>query len=62
MNIAYYILTLSFLVNISGAIINQQATSTITQTNVKVLQTAPAIAMGNLYIPTSQALANADNN
>ncbi len=41
---------------------NQQVTDAITQTNVKVLGDAPAIAMGNLYIATSQALENATRN
>jgi hypothetical protein len=42
--------------------VNPQITDSITQTNVKVLGDAPAIAMGNLYQATSQALANAAHN
>lgn len=42
--------------------VNNQITDSITQTNVKVLGDAPAIAMGNLYQATSQALANAAHN
>jgi hypothetical protein len=39
--------------------VNDQITDSITQANVKVLGDAPAVAMGNLYTATSQALANA---
>jgi hypothetical protein len=42
--------------------INNQITDSVTQSNVKVLGDAPAIAMGNLFIATSQALANAAHN
>lgn len=34
----------------------------VTQTNVKVLGEAPAVAEGNLYQATSQALSNAAHN
>jgi hypothetical protein len=37
--------------------VNSQITDTVTQTG-----TAPATAMGNLYLATSQALANAAHN
>ena len=42
--------------------VNSQITDSITQANTKVLGDAPAIAMGNLYIATSQALWNAAHN
>lgn len=42
--------------------VNDQITDSITQVNTKVLGDAPAVAMGNLYQATSQALANAAHN
>ena len=42
--------------------VNNQITDAVTQANVKVLGDAPAIAMGNLYQATAQALANAAHN
>lgn len=42
--------------------VNDQITDSVTQTNVKVLGDAPAIAMGHLYQATAQALANAAHN
>lgn len=42
--------------------VNDQITDSITQSNTKVLGDAPAIAMGNLYQATSQALSNAAHN
>lgn len=42
--------------------VNDQITDSITQANTKVLGDAPAIAMGNLFVATSQALANAAHN
>jgi hypothetical protein len=42
--------------------VNSQITDSITQANTKVLGDAPAIAMGNLYQATAQALANAAHN
>lgn len=42
--------------------VNNQITDSVTQANVKVLGDAPAIAMGNLYMATAQALANAAHN
>jgi len=42
--------------------VNNQITDSITQANVQVLGTAPAIAMGNLYQAIAQALANAAHN
>jgi len=42
--------------------VNDQITDSITQANTKVLGDAPAIAMGNLYQTTAQALANAAHN
>lgn len=38
--------------------VNPQITDAVTQANVKVLGDAPAIAMGQLYQATAQALAN----
>ncbi len=42
--------------------VNDQITDSVTQASVKVLGDAPAIAMGNLYQATAQALANAAHN
>jgi len=42
--------------------VNSQITDSVTQANVKVLADAPAIALGNLYQATAQALANAAHN
>lgn len=42
--------------------VNSQVTDAVTQTNVRVLGDAPAVAMGNLFIATSQALSNAAHN
>lgn len=42
--------------------VNSQITDAVTQTNVKVLGEAPAMAMGNLFVATSQALSNAAHN
>jgi hypothetical protein len=39
--------------------VDNQITDSVTQANTKVLGDAPAIAMGNLYQATAQALANA---
>ncbi|MGD3261583.1 RebB family R body protein, partial [Xanthomonas citri pv. citri] len=41
---------------------NNQITDSVTQVNTKVLGDAPAIAMGNLYQATAQALSNAAHN
>jgi hypothetical protein len=42
--------------------VNPQITDSVTQVNTKVLGDAPAIAMGNLFQATAQALANAAHN
>ena len=42
--------------------VNSQITDAVTQANVKVLGDAPAMALGNLYQATSQALSNAAHN
>lgn len=42
--------------------INSQITDSITQANTQVLGDAPTMAMGNLFVATSQALANAAHN
>jgi len=42
--------------------VNSQITDSVTQVNVKVLGEAPAMAMGNLFQATSQALSNAAQN
>lgn len=42
--------------------VNDQITDSVTQANTKVLGDAPAIAMGNFMVATSQALANAAHN
>ena len=42
--------------------VNSQITDSVTQANVKVLGDAPAMAMGNLYQATGQALGNSAHN
>jgi len=42
--------------------VNSQITDSVTQVNTKVLGDAPAVAMGNLYHATAQALSNAAHN
>jgi hypothetical protein len=42
--------------------VNDQITDSVTQANTKVLGDAPAMAMGNLFQATSQALSNAAHN
>jgi hypothetical protein len=42
--------------------VNPQITDSVTQVNTKVLGDGPAIAMGNLFQATAQALANAAHN
>ena len=42
--------------------VNEQITDAVTQTNVKVVAEAPAMAMGSLYQATGQALGNAAHN
>lgn len=42
--------------------VNDQVTDSVTQANVEVVAEAPALAMGNLYQATSQALGNAAHN
>ena len=42
--------------------VNDQITDSVTQSNVKVLGDAPAMAMASLYQGTAQALANAAHN
>lgn len=42
--------------------VNSQITDAITDANTKVLGDAPAVALGNLYIATAQALSNAAHN
>lgn len=42
--------------------VNSQITDAVTQANVQVLGDAPAVAMGNLYQATAQALSNAAHN
>jgi hypothetical protein len=42
--------------------VNSQITDSVTQANTKVLGDAPAVAMGNLFVATSQALSNAAHN
>jgi hypothetical protein len=42
--------------------VNSHITDSITQVNTKVLGDAPAMAMGNFFIATSQALSNAAHN
>ena len=42
--------------------VNSQITDSITQANTKVLGDAPAVATGNFFVATSQALSNAAHN
>lgn len=42
--------------------VNSQITDSVSQANTKVLGDAPAIAMGNLFVATGQALSNAAHN
>lgn len=42
--------------------VNDQITDSVSQVNTKVLGDAPAVAMGNLFQATSQALSNAAHN
>ncbi len=42
--------------------VNDQITDSVTQANVQAIGLSPAIAMGNLYQATAQALANAAHN
>jgi len=42
--------------------VNDQITDSVTQANVTVLGDAPAVALGNLYQATAQALSNAAHN
>ncbi len=42
--------------------VNPQITDSVTQTNQEVLSLSPAMAMGNLYQATAQALGNAAHN
>ncbi len=42
--------------------VNNQITDAIAQQNSKVVGDAPAVAMGNLYMATAQALSNAAHN
>jgi len=42
--------------------VNSQITDSVSQANLSVLGQAPAMGLGNLYMATSQALANAAHN
>ena len=42
--------------------VNEEITDAVTQANTKVLGDAPAVAMGNLFQASSQALSNAAHN
>jgi hypothetical protein len=42
--------------------VNSQITDSVSQVNTKVLGDAPSVAMGNLFVATSQALSNAAHN
>jgi len=39
--------------------VNSQITDAVTEVNTVVLGVAPAVAMGELYVATAQAMANA---
>ena len=42
--------------------VNSQITDSVSQANLKVIGDAPAMAMGNLFVATSQALSNSAHN
>ncbi len=42
--------------------VNNQITDSVTQSNTKVLGDAPAVALGNLYQASAQALSNSAHN
>jgi hypothetical protein len=42
--------------------VNEQITDSVSEANLKVLGDAPAMAMGNLFVATEQALSNAAHN
>ncbi|MCC6366394.1 MAG: RebB family R body protein [Bryobacterales bacterium] len=42
--------------------VNSQITDAVTQSNVKVLGDAPAVAVGNLYMAMAQAMSTAAQN
>lgn len=42
--------------------VNDQITDSVTQSNVKVLGDAPAMAMGSLFQATAQAMGNSAHN
>lgn len=42
--------------------VNEQVTDSVTQVNTKVVGETPAMAMGNLLMSSSQALANSAHN
>ncbi len=42
--------------------VNSQVTDSVSQEGVQTLGSAPAVAIGNLYQATAQALANAAHN
>ena len=42
--------------------VNDQITDSVTQVNTKAVGEAPAMAMGSLYLPTSQALGTSAHN
>ncbi|KAF1060532.1 RebB family R body protein [Burkholderia gladioli] len=42
--------------------VNTQITDAVTQADTEVLGDAPAMAMGNLFVATAQALSNAAHN
>ncbi len=42
--------------------VNSQITDSVTQANLEVLGGAPAVAMGNLFQATAQALGNSAHN
>lgn len=46
----------------SSTSVNQQITDSITEVNTNTIGNSPAIAMGNLYQATAQALSNAAHN
>ena len=52
----------SLFVDAFPTAVNDQITDAVTQANVDVVGDSPAIAMGNIYEATAQALSNAEDN
>lgn len=42
--------------------VNSQISDSVSQVNTEVVGTAPAVAMGNMFVATSQAMSNSAHN